>query len=407
MKKEYPDILKLEGEKWHNPDPATGKLGTRVPAEWLQTTEDSLKSLTLEMLEVLKTAGINPNELNNTQVRDAIQKIILNNATSTLSDRADQVATIKVVNDVNRAASTAQKSANTANDKANVAQNRADSAYSLANKKWDIINNTGYAPDKDIDDFTAGEGGYVRRPVNGNILRTGLDVITKSQYGSGDLLQIAFPQREVLAFHMRTKSAKGWSRWFEFYHTENTTLDKSGFLRASGSANALVESDVTNSLGNSTTLVASQKLVSDIAEVPVDQIFAFDTATPPKGYIARNGQAIDRNTMPKLYARYGANMPDDRDRVHRMAGSLAGVAGATQEDAMQKIVGRTSDIYGGNAPSASGALHYAGSTSGQINTSSGTPRSLWGIMFDSSYVTRTADETRVKSRIVIFCNKIQ
>lgn len=80
MKKEYPDILKLEGEKWQNPDPATGKLGTRVPAEWLQTTEDSLKSLTLEMLEVLKAAGINPNELNNTQVRDAIQKMILEKA---------------------------------------------------------------------------------------------------------------------------------------------------------------------------------------------------------------------------------------------------------------------------------------------------------------------------------------
>lgn len=144
MKKEYPDILKLEGEKWHNPDPATGKLGTRVPAEWLQTTEDSLKSLTLEMLEVLKAAGINPNELNNTQIRDAIQKILLNNSTSTLSDRTDQVATIKVVNDVNRDVVTAQKTANTANDKANAAQttaNQAKNAAATADIKADNAHN--------------------------------------------------------------------------------------------------------------------------------------------------------------------------------------------------------------------------------------------------------------------------
>lgn len=149
MKKEYPDILKLEGEKWHNPDPATGKLGTRVPAEWLQTTEDSLKSLTLEMLEVLKAAGINPNELNNTQVRDAIQKMILARVINyndivgrpivkdSLGDDRNNPASQRVVNDVNRDVVTAQKTANTANDKANSAQNRADSAYNLASKKRD------------------------------------------------------------------------------------------------------------------------------------------------------------------------------------------------------------------------------------------------------------------------------
>lgn len=150
MKKEYPDILKLEGEKWQNPDPATGKLGTRVPAEWLQTTEDSLKSLTLEMLEVLKAAGINPNELNNTQVRDAIQKMILARVINyndivgrpivkdSLGDDRNNPASQRVVNDVNRDVVTAQKTANTANDKANSAQNRADSAYSLANSKRDL-----------------------------------------------------------------------------------------------------------------------------------------------------------------------------------------------------------------------------------------------------------------------------
>ena len=62
------------------------------------------------------------------------------NATSTLSDRTDQTATIKAVNDVNRDVVTAQKTANTANDKANAAQTRADSAYNLADRKRDLNN---------------------------------------------------------------------------------------------------------------------------------------------------------------------------------------------------------------------------------------------------------------------------
>ncbi len=52
---------------------------------------------------------------------------------------------------------------------------------------------------------------------------------------------------------------------FELLHDQNTYPDKSGFLRASGSANALTESDRTSSLGTSTTLVASQKLVNDVS----------------------------------------------------------------------------------------------------------------------------------------------
>lgn len=64
-------------------------------------------------------------------------------------------------------------------------------------------------------------------------------------------------------YHMMTKE-DGTPKWNMVYTTNNTTTDKSGFLRASGSANALTESDRTSSLGTSTTLVASQKLVNDV-----------------------------------------------------------------------------------------------------------------------------------------------
>jgi len=55
------------------------------------------------------------------------------NATSSLSDRADQVATIKVVNDVNRDAATAQKTAN--------------NAHALAQTKQDKLTFTGSGKD--------------------------------------------------------------------------------------------------------------------------------------------------------------------------------------------------------------------------------------------------------------------
>lgn len=74
-------------------------------------------------------------------------------ATSTLSDRTDQVATIKVVNDVNRTANNAQTSANNANNKANAAQTRADSAYSLATTANNNAN-TRLEKSKNLSDLT-------------------------------------------------------------------------------------------------------------------------------------------------------------------------------------------------------------------------------------------------------------
>lgn len=86
---------------------------------------------------------------------------------------------------------------------------------------WDITTTTGYAPFKNLNEFVAGQGGYIRLPANVNAPRAGLDVITKQQYGSNDLLQIAFPQRTVEDLYMRTKSADGWNSWMRFWHDKN------------------------------------------------------------------------------------------------------------------------------------------------------------------------------------------
>lgn len=152
---------------------------------------------------------------------------------------------------------------------------------------------------------------------------------------------------------------------------------------------------------------AIEQAITEATEVPVDKIFAFDTATPPKGYIARNGQAIDQATMPKLYARYGANMPDDRDRVLRMAGSLAGSAGSTQEDAMQNVQGVFGDVQFSHSSYFTPPFYRASEKSAGGDYGSGSSRGSYDVGFELALSARTATETRAKSRIVIFCNKIQ
>lgn len=151
MKKDYPDIEALENEKWQDPDPATGKLGTRVPAKWLQLVEDSSKSLTLEVLEVLKEAKIEPNELKNTQLKDAIVAIaaarIINwkdvqNAPKILDVLGDSKidgASQRIVNVVNTLAKNAETAANLANDKANQAKQEAYDVKILAQSKQDPL----------------------------------------------------------------------------------------------------------------------------------------------------------------------------------------------------------------------------------------------------------------------------
>lgn len=176
---------------------------------------------------------------------------------------------------------------------------------------------------------------------------------------------------------------------------------------------------VKTALSTSVTDVPSMKLLNDIrnellskeVEVPVDRIFIYDTpdGMPPEGEIVRNGQKIDPVIMPKLFARYGANMPDDRDRAYRMSGPLAGNVGTTQEDAIQNITGHTSTVVRGNTnpTSSSGAFTTVGTGNVPSGISAGGAWGSQNFTFDASRVARTADETRVKARIVIFCNKIQ
>ena len=98
-------------------------------------------------------------------------------------------------------------------------------------------------------------------------------------------------------------------------------------------------------------------------------------------------------------------MPDDRDRVHRMTGTLAGAVGTTQEDAIRNITGEigTTIIY----DDISSGAFIVKPPSGVTNRTGAVGSSNKNIGFDASLVVPTAAENRVKSRIILACNKIQ
>ena len=132
---------------------------------------------------------------------------------------------------------------------------------------------------------------------------------------------------------------------------------------------------------------------------------AFPKSTPPSGYLAMMGQAISESTYPKLYALYGATLPDMRAYTIRGLDYGRGIdAGRTvlseQGDAIQNITGSVG-ASNGNKRGAWGPGTGTGAlrtfSSGIGNNASVNEGTSWGFNFDASLVVPTANEVRVKN----------
>lgn len=335
-----------------------------------------------------------------------------------LGDSRTAGASQRIVNEVNKLAKAAQTAANQANDKANTAntaaakaQAKADSAYNEASNKQDKLTFEGSG----IAVMRVGAGGLLASGYSNRVKSISGDSCRFISVGENNIegVPISWSSGIVTSYAgsnsfvtlVQDVNGQVWAGGMyegkinpsrRIYDNQNTSTDKKGFLRVSGTEHSLTESDRTSVLGNSTVLVASQKLVNDvnarIVDIAIDQIFVFESTTAPPGFIARNGQTIDKSKMPRLFARYGSNMPDDRNRYHRMQGSLTSAIGTTQEDAIKDH---------------SHELYIAGHTDGSAGMVSGGWSSNTAWRGGKTRMPDGASETRVKSRIVIFCNKIQ
>ena len=183
------------------------------------------------------------------------------NATSTLSDRTDQTATIKVVNDVNRDVVTAQKTANNAHALAQTKQDKlgfigngevikegggnflayATPSFNAKNNKTSFVY---YYPN--ADNHPTQEEQYFYGVRIGVREDTALELLSELDY------------RKLYFRHIR----KERDELYEIYTDANTTKDKNGFLRT-GNKQTMTTDQIVQKIGTSENSVMSQKATTD------------------------------------------------------------------------------------------------------------------------------------------------
>lgn len=128
------------------------------------------------------------------------------------------------------------------------------------------------------------------------------------------------------------------------------------------------------------------------------------TSTPPAGFIALTGQAINQTTDPLLYARYGATAPDMRAEIVRGWDNGRGVDTgrvllSTQGDAIRNITGSLSVAKCGEIIRSATGVFSRSTATQQSNAGHGLPSadSDLTINFSASESVPTANENRMRN----------
>ena len=90
MKTLLPEINSAD-KRFHNGDPAIGEQGTRVTDTWLNDVQDRLRDVQAEAHYVLQKAGFTPRAETQTQLYQAIVKIIDDNHKSASTTQKGEV----------------------------------------------------------------------------------------------------------------------------------------------------------------------------------------------------------------------------------------------------------------------------------------------------------------------------
>ncbi|MDV2486357.1 phage tail protein [Acinetobacter johnsonii] len=178
------------------------------------------------------------------------------------------------------------------------------------------------------------------------------------------------------------------------------------FIKRNDIADNLTTDDATKPASARTVKVLNDSL-NILNYCPI----AYPKSTPPAGYLAMMGQAISQVTYPKLYALYGANLPDMRAYTIRGLDNGRGidlnrVVLTEQGDAIRNITGRSAGIHLSQfvVSGGTGALALVSSGEGGTGASTnGVIRSA--IELDASKVVPTAPENRVKNIAFLYIVK--
>ncbi|HHE9996009.1 phage tail protein [Haemophilus influenzae] len=415
MKSLMPQIDSNDG-LFHNGNPATGEQGTRVTDTWLNNLQDRVRDVQAEAHYVLQKAGFQPVENKQTQLYEAIVKIIEDNRKSASTMQKGEVRltsdtgldseelglTAKAGKKLAQLIATVQlalnnyiplnkrSSAVNSNDENNVATSKAvKTAYDkgvaaeeLANTKWTA------------KPATETEPGIL--PISHKTDGADKNKFA-SEYAVGEAAKKGLPLGAVVSF-------------------PRAVTNPVGFLRADGSTfSQQTFPDLYRTLGDSNQLPDLTR-----SDVGMTAYFAVDNI--PAGWIAFDEIAtqVTEQRYPELYRhlvdKYGsiARVPKVADRFLRNAGNGLSV-GQIQEDDLKRHVHRVPIDYDS---------WFNHSSQGRNNsyfdyTTFAQSSDLWSTLGydnadgdngfvspkDTSQMATGGDETRPKSLILKLCIK--
>lgn len=340
MKSLMPQIDSNDG-LFHNGNPATGEQGTRVTDTWLNNLQDRVRDVQAEAHYVLQKAGFTPKAETQTQLYQAIVKIIDDNRKSASTMQKGEVRltsdtgldseelglTAKAGKKLAQLIATVQlalnnyiplnkrSSAVNSNDENNVATSKAvKTAYDkgveaeeLANKKWTAKSATETEPG--ILPISHKTDGADKNKF-------------ASEYAVGEAAKKGLPLGAVVSF-------------------PRAVTNPVGFLRADGSTfSQQTFPDLYRTLGDSNQLPDLTR-----SDVGMTAYFAVDNI--PNGWIAFDSirSTVTQQNYPELYQylvdKYSSisNVPLAEDRFIRNTGNGLNI-GQTQSDEIKKHVHR-------------------------------------------------------------------
>ena len=407
MKTLLPEINSAD-KRFHAGNPAIGEQGTRVTDIWLNDVQDRVRDVQAEAHYVLQKAGFQPVENKQTQLYEAIVKIIDDNRkTASLTQKGetklytgydsqseDLALTPKtayqlkqligsntralgnVIPNSKKSSAVDSNSADTVATSAAVktAYDKGVEAEELANKKWTAKSATETEPG--ILPISHKTDGADKNKF-------------ASEYAVGEAAKKGLPLGAVVSF-------------------PRAVTNPVGFLRADGSTfSQQTFPDLYRVLG-------SNKL-PDLTRSDVGMTAYFAVDSIPTGWIAFDEIAtqVTEQRYPELYrhlvGKYGSinSVPKVADRFLRNAGDGLSV-GQTQDDAIRNITGRfgplDNDIKSDLKTMLDGAFYliedekYFG-----LNGKWNGNNPLVG--FDASREVPTAEENRPKSLALKLCIK--
>lgn len=230
----------------------------------------------------------------------------------------------------------------------------------ITSNNWDLINKTGI--------YTNSSSEQPELPV-----RAGYLCLIHMQT-SINATQVCFRASALLPLTYRRSFDNGsWGEWKVDYNEANTTVDRNGYLKASGTAEHLSDCRVG---------------------IPLP----WPQTTAPTGYLICNGQTFNKATYPLLALAYPSGvLPDLRGEFIRGLDAGRNVDSArtvlsAQGDAIRNITGDIQgvNLSGGGAFSDRSNVAYAMSPNG-------SGKDQYKLNFKASNVVPTANENRPRN----------